>query len=62
MRQLTDVHGLVIAGDFQTYCEAFADALDAVVCAYAAAAVARNRLGTAPSEIAAVEGWIAVHE
>jgi hypothetical protein len=42
--------------------EASADALDAVLCAFAAIAVTEGRLASAPAEGAAEEGWIAVHE
>jgi hypothetical protein len=41
-----------------------ADALDAVICSYAARAVAENRLGVGlpPFDAWRLEGWIAVHE
>jgi hypothetical protein len=38
-----------------------ADALDSVLCALAARAVATNALAIAPDETAAKEGWIVVH-
>jgi hypothetical protein len=60
--QLRDIHGLVISADFGAFCEASADALDAVICAYAAAAVAWDRIGVGQLDKADIEGWIAVHE
>jgi hypothetical protein len=40
-----------------------ADALDAVVCAFAARAVARGALASLPpGDAPPVEGWIAVHD
>jgi hypothetical protein len=38
-----------------------ADALDAVLCLFAAVAVTEGRLAAPPDETAAAEGWIAVH-
>lgn len=38
-----------------------ADALDAVLCAFAAIAVTDDRLAAAPPELTRDEGWIAVH-
>jgi hypothetical protein len=39
-----------------------ADALDAVLCTFAAIAVTSGHLGVAPGNLAAAEGWIAVHD
>ena len=39
-----------------------ADALDAVICAFAAIAVTDGRLLHSPEPIAQEEGWIAIHE
>ena len=38
-----------------------ADALDAVLCAFAAVAVTENKVAYQPEPVAAQEGWIAVH-
>ena len=38
-----------------------ADALDAVLCAFAAVAVTEDRLAVQPPPDAGAEGWIAVH-
>ena len=38
-----------------------ADALDAVLCAFAGIAVTQGKLASAPAASAIVEGWIAVH-
>ncbi len=38
-----------------------ADALDAVICAFAAVAVARDTLAVDPENVESDEGWIAVH-
>ncbi len=54
--QVNDAHQTTIKGD--------ADALDAVLCCYAACAVVRNHLGVAlpPFDAWQLEGWIAVHD
>jgi hypothetical protein len=49
-------------GDYRSQVLANADALDAVVAAFAAVAVSRHRLVSPPGPEAPLEGWIAVHE
>ncbi len=50
-----------IPPDLQVQMLGSADALDAVVCAFAAIAVTEGRVRGAPEAIAEEEGWIAVH-
>lgn len=54
-------HDLLIEDRLKRNCESSADALDAVICAYAAAAVAHGQLKTHAAELSSVEGLIAVH-
>lgn len=49
-------------GQWRTTIEAWPDALDAVISAFAAIAVTEGRLAVSPEPIAQVEGWIAVHD
>jgi hypothetical protein len=53
--------GLQIGAPDRNLCLRSADALDAVICMYSAAAVANNRLAVPPAELAAMEGLMAVH-
>lgn len=53
--------GLEVGGTDRSMCLASADALDAVICLFGAAAVANKRLAVPASENAAMEGLIAVH-
>ena len=55
-------HGL--ASLCPEHCEAVldsADALDSLLCAFAAVAVGETRICSEPTAIARQEGWIAVH-
>lgn len=55
--------GLVAASeDDLDLCRISADALDAVICLFAAAAFARGRLAVLPGAFSRVEGHIVVHE
>jgi len=52
----------IALGGFQSIVAGSADALDAVVAAFAAVAVTRNALGHPVASVPAMsEGWIAVH-
>lgn len=51
-----------IPPDFMVMMLASADALDAVVCAFAAIAVTDGRIRHSPEPIAKEEGWISIHE
>lgn len=53
---------LPIPSDLEQLMLASADALDAVVCAFAAIAVTTGRVAHPPATEAHLEGWIAVHE
>jgi hypothetical protein len=53
---------LDIASDLAQRMLASADALDAVICAFAAIAVTSGHVACSPGPEARVEGWIAVHE
>ncbi|MGE3343994.1 MAG: DUF429 domain-containing protein [Vicinamibacterales bacterium] len=57
-----DLAGRVELGDFRQVLEESADAIDAVLAAFAAIAVTEARLFEAPGPTALVEGWIAVHD
>ena len=48
-------------GDFASVLLASADAIDAVVSVFGAIAMRQGRLASEPSDIASIEGWIAVH-
>jgi hypothetical protein len=52
--------GLVIDQQARLSCEASPDALDAVVCMFAASAVADEQVAVAPGKLAKTEGHIAV--
>jgi len=53
--------GLRLSADDRCICISSADALDAVICMYAAAAVREGRLAMTTPEYAVSEGLIAVH-
>jgi hypothetical protein len=51
----------VVLGHFGSQILCSADALDAVLCAFAAIAITRDKFSPIPSEYPRQEGWIAVH-
>jgi len=59
---LTRHHGLRASGELLDTCRANADALDAVLCAYAAKAISEGRHPRRLPAVARSEGWIMVDE
>jgi hypothetical protein len=57
---LVERHGLTITSELRAICLASADALDAVLCLFAARAVGRSKFAFDPGPSARTEGWIAV--
>ena len=55
------LQGRIDLSNFQDILRGSADALDAVLCAFAAMAVIRGNLAVSPGPSAAPEGWIAVY-
>ena len=53
---------LSIPSDLEQHMLASADALDAVVCAFAAIAVTRGQVAQPPGSEASLEGWISIHK
>jgi hypothetical protein len=49
-------------GDFSTVLKESADALDAVLCAFAAIAVVKRKIAIYPLVDDCAEGWIAIHK
>ena len=58
---LQQERGLRLNSEHRQACLSSADALDAVICIYAAAAVATDRLAIGANEHSNIEGSIAVH-
>jgi Protein of unknown function (DUF429) len=58
---LEQERGLHMAAQFRNLCFSSADALDAIICLYAAAAVANGKLAVTASTDADTEGLIAIH-
>ena len=60
---LINNRGLLVNNDLQFTIEGDADALDAVLCSYAARAIVQDQTGVAlpPFDAWRLEGWIAVH-
>lgn len=61
-RSVSRLAQLIDVTSFEGILESSADALDAVLCAFAAIAVTEKRVADAPGPSAVSEGWIAVHE
>jgi Protein of unknown function (DUF429) len=55
-------HGLHLENDDERVCADSADALDAVICMFAAAAVAKGKLNGELGSASAAEGQIAIHK
>jgi predicted nuclease with RNAse H fold len=62
IESLTRDHGLVASGEHLGVCEENADALDAVICAYAAKAMAEGRHPRRLPAVARSEGWAVVDD
>lgn len=60
VQRLEQERGVTIPGNFWNQLLASADAVDALLCAFAAAAVTEARLPSPPDPAAKSEGWIAV--
>jgi len=52
---------LIDLGEFQAALIENADALDAVICAFAPIAVNTGKIAVFPDKVAILEGWIAIH-
>jgi hypothetical protein len=61
MSWLEQERGLRLSSQHRQACVSSADALDAVICMYAAAAVASGQLAVGVDENSDIEGLIAVH-
>ena len=64
IQALSVSRGLQVGNEYLDILHADADALDAVLCSYAARAVTQNHLGLAlpPFDVWKWEGWIAIHD